>query len=97
MSYRRIILLILVFSLALFVITRISIIAIQDNPESPVEVQPNMVLCKDYQSDKRLRYINPLVMENAGRLADPLPAYSSFMVESGDRWRAGAGAWPGTR
>jgi xylan 1,4-beta-xylosidase len=71
MSIRKAILSILIVILVLLVTAQISIEALQGPWENSSDAQPNEMLFYNDPNDKTLRYINPLVLENAGRLADP--------------------------
>ncbi len=71
MSIRKAILVTLIVVFVLLVIASISIRALQGPCGSSADAQPNEMLCYNDPNDKTLRYVNPLVMENAGRLADP--------------------------
>jgi len=70
MSIRKAIVAILIVVLVILGGTAISMQALQGPRESSIDAQPNKTLrCID-PLDKTSRYVNPLVMENAGRLAD---------------------------
>jgi hypothetical protein len=70
MSIRKTILSTLIVVLVLLVIAPISIRAFSIPWESSINVQPNKTLHYSNLFDEKLHHVNPLVLENAGRLAE---------------------------